>query len=161
MKRWRLHLPMFVLLLVVWLLLQQSLAPGTVLLGVLVAAGLSWVFGKLQPPRLRIRQVGALLLLLARVGVDIIRSNIRVAWIIVLGRGRFVSGFVRIPLEITSPYALAALACIITSTPGTIWVSHDSTSGVLVIHVLDLIDEGTWIANIKQRYERPLGRIFQ
>lgn len=161
MKRWRPHLLMFVLLLVVWLLLQQSLAPGTILLGVLLAAGLSWVFGKLQPPALRLRHGGTLLLLLARVLADIIRSNIRVARIIVLARGRFVSGFVRIPLEITSPYALALLACIITSTPGTIWVRHDSSRRVLVIHVLDLLDENTWIANIKQRYERPLLRIFQ
>ncbi|MGP1664783.1 MAG: Na+/H+ antiporter subunit E, partial [Rhodanobacter sp.] len=59
------------------------------------------------------------------------------------------------------PYGLAVLACIITSTPGTIWVSYDSVRSVLLIHVLDLVDEQSWISSIKQRYERPLLEIFQ
>ena len=58
-------------------------------------------------------------------------------------------------------FAGALLACIITATPGTIWVSHDPGRRVLVIHVLDLVDESTWVANIKRRYERPLLRIFR
>jgi hypothetical protein len=50
----------------------------------------------------------------------------------------------------------AARACIITSTPGTIWVSHDSGAGILLIHVLDLVDEQDWTDSIKPRYEQPL-----
>src|SRR5699024_2012423 len=102
------------------------------------------------------RRIGTMTRLLLRVGADILRSNITVAWLLLSGRRDFTSGFVTIPLEVTNPYALATLACIITSTPGTIWVSHDSARRVLVIHVLDLVDEDTWINSIKQRYERPL-----
>ena len=80
---------------------------------------------------------------------------------IVSPKPRFTSGFVTIPLEVTHPYALALLACIITATPGTIWVSHDSLRQVLVIHVLDVVDESVWIANIKRRYEQPLLQIFR
>jgi len=112
-------------------------------------------------PRVRVRSLGTLLVLLARVFADIVRSNIAVAKIIVSPWPRYTSGFVTIPLEITSPYALALLACIITATPGTIWVSHDSRRQMLLIHVLDVIDEATWIAHIKQRYEQPLLRIFR
>jgi hypothetical protein len=32
---------------------------------------------------------------------------------------------------------------------------------ILLIHVLDLVDEQSWIDSIKQRYERPLLEIFQ
>jgi multicomponent K+:H+ antiporter subunit E len=56
---------------------------------------------------------------------------------------------------------LAVLACIITSTPGTIWVDFDSAKGRLMIHVLDLVDEATWIHTIKDRYERLLLEIFE
>src|SRR3546814_14963763 len=56
---------------------------------------------------------------------------------------------------------LAVLGGIITSTPGTIWVSYDPIGNMLLIHVLDLVDERTWIDTIQQRYERPLLEIFQ
>jgi multicomponent K+:H+ antiporter subunit E len=161
MTRWLPH-PWFALwLLVAWLLLQQSLAAPTIVLGIVLALALSWALGKLDLPRVRVRSLGTLLVLLARVFGDIVRSNIAVARIIVSPRSRISSGFVAIPLEMTHPYALALLACIITATPGTIWVSHDSERQVLVIHVLDVVDESVWIANIKRRYEQPLLRIFR
>ena len=66
-----------------------------------------------------------------------------------------------IPLDLRDPYGLAVLACIITSTPGTLWVSFDSAKGMLMIHVLDLVDENEWIRTIKGRYERLLLEIFE
>ncbi|MGN6788119.1 MAG: Na+/H+ antiporter subunit E [Rhodanobacteraceae bacterium] len=161
MTRWLPHPWMALWLLVAWLLLQQSLAAPMIVLGIVLALALSWALGKLDLPRVRVRSLGTLLVLLARVFGDIARSNLAVAKLIVSPRARLNSGFVAIPLEMTSPYALALLACIITATPGTIWVSHDSRRRVLVIHVLDLVDETAWIANIKRRYEQPLLRIFQ
>jgi multicomponent K+:H+ antiporter subunit E len=93
---------------------------------------------------------------------DIIRSNIAVAQII-LGprRSDLTSGFVHIPLDLRNRYGLAILACIITSTPGTLWVGFNSNSGTLLIHVLDLVDESAWIELIKRRYERLLLEIFE
>jgi multicomponent K+:H+ antiporter subunit E len=66
-----------------------------------------------------------------------------------------------IPLDLRDQYGLAVLACIITSTPGTLWVRFDPVHGTLMIHVLDLIDESAWIATIKGRYERLLLEIFE
>jgi multicomponent K+:H+ antiporter subunit E len=68
---------------------------------------------------------------------------------------------VQIPLELRHPAALAALACIITATPGTAWARYDSVRGVLTMHILDLIDDETWIRTIKERYERRLLEIFE
>ena len=53
-----------------------------------------------------------------------------------------------------NPVGLAALACIITSTPGTAWAGYDPSSGVLTMHILDLVDDETWVHTIKDRYER-------
>jgi multicomponent K+:H+ antiporter subunit E len=160
-KRWLPHPLMSVFLLLAWLLLQRSLALGTLLVGVLVALGLGWAFGKLRPPAARVRNVPLAVRLMLRVTGDIVRSNLAVARIVLRPGGQVRSGFVSIPLELTDPYGLAALACIITSTPGTIWVDHDSARRVLLIHVLDLVDETAWIEDIKRRYERPLLEIFQ
>ena len=92
---------------------------------------------------------------------DIVRSNVAVARIILgFERRRRSSGFVEIPLELRDPYGLAALACIITSTPGTLWVDFNEASGTLTIHVLDLVDKTEWVRTIKGRYERLLLEIF-
>jgi multicomponent K+:H+ antiporter subunit E len=94
--------------------------------------------------------------------VDIVRSNIVVARIIQSrGYRTRTPGFLLIPLDLRNPHGLAVLACIITSTPGTIWVDFDSAKGRLMIHVLDLVDEATWIHTIKDRYERLLLEIFE
>ncbi|CUU20945.1 Na H antiporter subunit E CDS [Bradyrhizobium sp.] len=66
-----------------------------------------------------------------------------------------------VPLDMRNPYGLALLACIITSSPGTLWVNFDAQKGLLMIHVLDLVDEAEWIRTIKQRYERHLLEIFE
>jgi multicomponent K+:H+ antiporter subunit E len=149
-------------LLVLWLLVNQALSPGHLLLGAATAVIAGWVFTALEPPRARIRRAGAIGRLLSLVLADIVRSNIAVARIILglVGRER-TSGFVNIPLELRDPYGLAALACIITATPGTLWVSFDTAKGILTIHVLDLIDESEWMRTIKGRYERHLLDIFE
>jgi multicomponent K+:H+ antiporter subunit E len=92
---------------------------------------------------------------------DIVRSNVAVALIVLgLGSRRGAPGFVEIPLELRNPYGLATLACIITSTPGTVWVEFSEADGVLTIHVLDLVEKVDWIRTIKERYERLLREIF-
>jgi multicomponent K+:H+ antiporter subunit E len=94
--------------------------------------------------------------------VDILRSNIAVGRIIVRSREPGVNaGFMTIPLDLSSRNGLAVLAIIITSTPGTTWVSHDAAKGTLLPHVLDLVDETVWIRTIKGRYERLLMEIFE
>ena len=71
------------------------------------------------------------------------------------------SGFVNIPLQMRNRYGLAALATIITAAPGTYWAAYDTRSGVLTIHVLDLVDESHWLKTIKWRYEGLLMEIFE
>ena len=66
------------------------------------------------------------------------------------------SGFLDIPLELRDPHALAILAAIVTSTPGTAWAGLSPDGRTLTLHVLDLKDEAAWIQTIKDRYERPL-----
>jgi multicomponent K+:H+ antiporter subunit E len=146
--------------LALWLLLNQSLSLGHFLLGGVVALVGGWTLAALELPKVRPRRLGALCRLLALVLADIVRSNIAVARIILGLERRRTSGFVDIPLELRNPYGLAVLACIITSTPGTLWVDFDAASGTLTIHVLDLVDRSEWLRTIKGRYERLLLEIF-
>ena len=149
-------------LLAMWLWLSQSLALGPILLGSLFALIGGWLLRLLQSDADRVRNPGAIVRLSGLVLIDVIRSNIAVASIILGGqRGKITSGFVDIPLQLRSRQGLAVLACIVTSTPGTLWVNFDRDTGVVQLHVLDLVDENEWIERIKGRYERLLLEIFE
>lgn len=148
-------------LLVMWILLN-GLTVGHVLLGSVIALGASWAMTALHPAKPRLRRWVLIPRLVGSVAVDVLRSNIAVASIILFGRHRErTTGFVVIPLELRDPTALAVLACILTSTPGTAWVEYRAGAGTLLLHVLDLVDEQQWIDLIKNRYERPLMEIFE
>jgi multicomponent K+:H+ antiporter subunit E len=149
-------------LLVMWLLLVGSASPGALLLGLLLALLGIRALLALEPERARLRRPWVALELAWVVLVEVFRSNNAVARII-LGRGARdrTSGFVQVPLDMRDPYGLAALACIITATPGTVWVEYDSAKGTMLLHVLDLIEEEEWVRIIKSRYERRLMEIFE
>lgn len=152
-----------VALAAMWLVLNDTVAPGQVLLGALIATGLILWTAKLRPLRPRLYRPWLAISLLAIVFVDIVRSNIAVGRIILgLVRDRTIrSGLLEIPLDLRDPHGLAVLATIITSTPDTVWVDHAADRAMLTLHILDLRDPQTWIRVIKDRYERPLIRIFQ
>ena len=182
-------------LVAMWLVLNGTVGLGHVLLGAAVAAGAIFGLALLRPTPVRVRGLRAVATLFGYVLVDVVRSNIAVARIVLgpggggggegggrdgdreggseggsggsnggagdgAGRDR-TAGFVDIPLDLRHPTALAVLACIITSTPGTAWAGYDSRSGVLTMHVLDLVSEAEWVETIKERYERRLMEIFE
>jgi multicomponent K+:H+ antiporter subunit E len=150
-------------LVAMWLLLNSSVSLGQVLLGLIIAVLLMLAAAQLRPLHPRLRYLWMAVPLIFTVVIDIIRSNIGVARVVLgLVRARSVhAGFVHIPLELRDPHALAILAAIITSTPGTSWAGVSDDGSMLKLHVLDLKDESEWIRTIKQRYERPLMRMFE
>jgi multicomponent K+:H+ antiporter subunit E len=149
-------------LVAMWLALNGTLAVEHVILGALAALAAVLGLARLQPAAARLRRPRAAVTLAGVVLLDIVRSNVDVATI-VLRRGTHGrrAGFVAIPLDVRHPAALAVLACIVTSTPGTAWAGYDSRAHVLSMHVLDLVDEAQWVRTIKARYERRLMEIFE
>ena len=152
-----------VALTAVWLLLNQSLAPGQVLLGFALSVVLAWFGAELRPVRASLHRLDQAASLFFVVFWDIVRSNFAVARIVLgLVRKREIcSGFLEIPLDLRDDHGLAVLACIVTSTPGTVWAGLSADRATLTLHVLDLWDEQAWIRTIKQRYERRLMEIFE
>jgi multicomponent K+:H+ antiporter subunit E len=163
MRRILPHPILALFLLIAWLLLLESISPGAVLLGGVIALGGSWALASLAPPRARLRRLAVLPGLLRDVLVEVVRSNNAVARIILrpATEGTRRSGFVRIPLDMRDPYGLAALACILTATPGTVWAEYDAEEGTMLLHVLDLIDEAEWVRIVKEKWERRLMEIFE
>jgi multicomponent K+:H+ antiporter subunit E len=162
MKRWRLFLFVAASLVIVWLLLQGTVGVGALLVGAALSVFAIIVTRKLDLPDVSFRRPWTAVTLAVVVLGDIIRSNVAVARIILAPSSQSrTSGFLRIPLDMRAPYGLAALACIITATPGTIWVAYDSGSHSVLLHILDLVDEKVWFETIKGRYERRLMEVFE
>lgn len=150
-------------LLALWLLLVGSAKPGSLLMGALLALAGGFALALLTPPRGGLRRLRPIPGLLRDIAVEIVRSNNAVARII-LRRDRDgvrQSGFVTIRLAMRSPYGLAALACILTATPGTVWVDYDAKEGTMLLHVLDLLEPEEWARIVKDRWEARLMEIFE
>ncbi|HEX2138641.1 MAG TPA: Na+/H+ antiporter subunit E [Woeseiaceae bacterium] len=159
----RLSVGLFAWLAFLWLLLNQALTPGQVVLAAAVAAALSWLASPLRPLQASIGNPQVIAGLLAVVLMDVVRSNVAVARIVLgLVRGREVeSGFLDVPLDMRDPHGLAGLAMILTATPGTVWVDLAPDGSRVTLHILDLKEKDDWIRWIKNRYEQPLMRIFE
>lgn len=147
-------------LLLMWLLLT-SFSAGQLILGAVVAVAASRAMAALQPAKPRLRRWQLIPWLVGIVLLDILRSNIAVVGVILRGSSGRRPGFVSIPLDLRDRTGLAVLAMIVTSTPGTAWVEYAPGTGLLRIHVLDLVDEDAWVALIKTRYESTLMEIFE
>lgn len=154
-------LPLTGLLLGLWLLLNDSLSIGQSSLGLAIALALSLLAPILRPVRARLRHPAIALRLIGQVAVDIAHSNYLVGMRILRGDAANAHPeFLDIPLRVHDPHALAALSCIVTFTPGTVWAGHDPDRNVLTLHVLDLKDAAGLTHTIQDRYEQPLMEIF-
>lgn len=149
-------------LLVMWLLLNDSVAPEHILLGLLMGLAGGATYARLEPPRGKLgRWMVPAAQLIWLVMIDVIRSNIAVFRIALrLSTRQRVEGFLSIPLELRDPRGLAVLAAIVTATPGTAWAHYEAAANVLTLHVLDLVNEDAWVRKFKHSYERRLMEIF-
>ena len=155
------HPLLSVALFVVWLLMSTPFGNGHITIALIVALLVPQVMRVLEPEMVKVRRPLSVIRLLGRVLVDMLKSSWETTMVIV-GHRKAVrkSGFVHIPLECNNRYALACLAIIVTSTPGTAWVQYDRYSRVLLLHVLDLRDEDDWQQILHDQYETLLMEIF-
>ena len=149
-------------LLALWVMLQGSVDPGTVMLGVLVAIMVPLMTQTLRPTRVRMRRPGKVLLLIGRVFVDVIRSKCEVAWHVWFFRSHPPRAqWVVIPLQLRAPAALAALSVIAAIVPGTVWSELSMDRSRLLFHVFHVPEGQDFAAWYKERYEVLLMEIFE
>lgn len=150
--------PLSTLLIMLFWMMLNRFSLGHLLLGGLVGVAGGWALSKIEEPTPRIKHIWPMVKLFFIVFVDIIRSNIAVARLI-LTRGRQGtrrSDFVEIPLRLNTDVQLAILAIIVTATPGTAWIEFDSERKILLLHVFDLREGEDWRHFISTRYEQLL-----
>jgi multicomponent K+:H+ antiporter subunit E len=145
-----------------WLFLVNDFSAGHVVLGALVGVAVPLVTSAYWPGSPRLGRPGAVLGYAAVVLVDIVVSNVEVAYLVLFRRGETLrSRYVTVPLDLKSPEAVAVLAGTITLTPGTVSADLCADGGALLVHCLETEDPDGVVARIKERYESRLREIFE
>ncbi|RZJ25361.1 MAG: Na+/H+ antiporter subunit E [Haliea sp.] len=153
--------PLSLALFVLWLLLNQSISAGHLLIAALVAVAMPLLSAPLRPQRSHVLRPLVLLRLVMTVGADVVLSCMQVAAGVLRWRTPPRSAFVTVALDLRDPHGLAALAVINTVVPGTVWCELAPDRSAVLLHVFNVGDEAAFIAHYKQRYESPLMEIFQ
>jgi len=160
--RWFFPHPFLTLLLiVVWMLLQNSLSAGMVVFGLILGILIPRVTSPWWPDHPQSMRVGKMLAYCAVVLWDIIIANIQVAWIVLtVPNAKMKPAWVVIPLDLVQPEAITILAGTITLTPGTVSADLSNEGHSLLVHALHTDDPDAVRDEIKHRYERRLKEIF-
>jgi multicomponent K+:H+ antiporter subunit E len=157
-----LPMPMHSLLLfAVWLLLNNTIAPGHLVLAAFLAIAIPLLTSGMQDPQPNIHKPLTSLRYILMVIGDIIVANFEVA-VLVLGPNKKLNpAFIAIPIDIEHELPITILASTVSLTPGTVSAEISEDKKWLYVHVLNLTNEEELIALIKHRYERPLREIFK
>ncbi len=139
-----------------WLIAQNSVDPGHVILAVVLGVTIPILTRPFLLDTPSLARPGRALRLLAVFAWDVVVANFRVAALVLGPNARLRPAFVEVPLDIEDEFAIAVLASMITLTPGTLSMLFRKEDGVLVVHVLDVDDPDETVNEIKQRYEAPL-----
>ncbi len=159
-RKWFSHPALSVLLAAVWLLLQQSLALPQLIWAAVLGLLLPRLIHGFLGPALHLHRPGLALRFVFVVLWDILVSNLSVARLVLSPWSRPQPAWVRVPLSLSQPGAVALLASIITMTPGTVSCVIDEEAHEILVHALNCTDPAALVAEIKARYEQPLLEIF-
>ena len=154
------HPALSAFLLIIWLLLNNTLAAGHVVLGVALAVGMPLLTRRFWPESARVGSWKPVPGYILKVLLDIVLANLVVARTTLSPGLDLRPGYVRLPLELTDGFAITVLASTVSLTPGTVSVDVSADQTALLVHCLDLDDPAALVAEIKKRYERPLKEIF-
>jgi multicomponent K+:H+ antiporter subunit E len=161
MRRFLPHPLLTVSLAILWLLLVNRFSAGHVVLGTLLGWLIPFATSPFWPEHIRIRDPLALMRYLGIFVIDIVRGSVLVAWLILRGPARLRPAFVRVPLVLRTDLAISLLANTISLTPGTVSAHLAADKRTLIVHTIDTGDADALVAEIKQRYEAPLKKIFE
>lgn len=148
-------------LLIIWLLLNNTIAPGHFVLGGILAILIPFVTAGFWPERVDVSRPLILLKFIIVVLWDIVIANFQVAALILMPRRWLRPAFITMPLDISSPLGVSILANTISLTPGTVSCELSADHQQLLIHALHIDDIDASVQSMKQRYERPLMEILQ
>jgi len=154
-----------VLAFVVWLIVTWTFDAGSLVVGVVVAVALAWIFRSVATDEMAIlldpRRLFWLLAYVPVLFVYIVRSNLDVAYRVVHPRLPIRPGITKARTRLTSVPARVLLANSVTLTPGT--MSVDLVDDILYVHRIHVPEDDPDGATERELapFEAFLRRIFE
>ncbi|MEN8717690.1 MAG: Na+/H+ antiporter subunit E [Sulfurovum sp.] len=161
MKRILPHPVLSLALLIIWLLLNNTIAFGHVVLGSILAILIPWFTSDFWADRVHFKNPKVFLKFSLVVLYDIVVANLTVAKQVIGSNDKLKPMFFNVPLDITHPLGISTLASTISLTPGTVSCDLSEDHTYLVVHGLVIDNEQETIDEIKERYEAPLMEVFK
>ncbi|EMR12770.1 cation antiporter [Methylophaga lonarensis MPL] len=161
MRRLLPHPVLSVFLWLIWLLLNNTMAAGHVVLGAVLAVFIPWLSSAFWPEQVCIKKPLVLLRYILVVLWSIIVANINVARLILGRSDKLQPGFISLELRLQSPVGISMLSNTISLTPGTVSCDLSDDRRYLLIHALHIDDVEAIISDIQNRFEQPLLEIFE
>ena len=109
------------MLVIIWLLLNNTVAAGHIVLGIVLAILIPWFTSSFWQRRVYIGSFFTLFKFVIIVAYDIIVANLTVARQVMDSNDKLKPKFFNLPLDIKHPLAISTLASTISLTPGTVW----------------------------------------
>lgn len=160
-SRWLPHPLLSLLLILLWLLLNNSAAPGHLVLGAVFGILIPRFTERFWSEPVVLCRPGCAFRFAGRVLWDIVVANFAVAKIVLGPSDAVRPVFVRVPLDVQPEFAVTMLAAVISLTPGTVTVDVDPEQRFLLVHALSPDDPEALVHEIKIRYEAPIKEIFR
>ncbi|MBL8852971.1 MAG: Na+/H+ antiporter subunit E [Planctomycetaceae bacterium] len=161
LRKWFPHPILSLVLIGQWLGLNNSLAPGHIVVAVLLAGFIPIYTANFWPNRPKLRAPFTFLVFAFVFLWDIVVANIQVAILVMFhSPTKLNSQWLCVPLDLRQPEAIAMLAGTVSLTPGTISSDLSADGRYLLVHCLHVDDPDAEVQKIKHRYERRLKAIF-
>lgn len=92
---------------------------------------------------------------------ELLKSNLEVAYEVLTPKHHMTPGIVRVPLDASTDIEISFLANLISLTPGTLSLDVSTDKKVLYVHSMYIKDRDTFIAGIKNGFEKRLLEILR
>ena len=151
-----------VTLILVWMLLVNRWAVGSLVFAVIVGTVVPLMTAPYWPEARGYSRPGKIPAYVGIVVWDIIKANFVVARIVLfMPRRDLRPAWIVIPLELRRPEAITSLAATITLTPGNVSCDLSEDGRALLVHCLHAPDPDAVRIEIQERYEARLKEIFE
>lgn len=144
-----------------WALVTGSFSAPNLLFGALIGGAAALLtrdgrrFSPLPIRPLRLVRLAGLFL------VELIKSGLRVAAVVLRPQMKVAPGIVAVPLRLERDFEIALLANLITLTPGTLSVDVSPDKRVLYVHCVDMPDPDAVIADVRTGFEQRILEAFR
>lgn len=153
--------PINLLLALVWVAVTGAFSLANLLFGFALGAVGLWLIREQVGTQTyvgRSRRIFALILVFL---YELVKSALKVAWIVVQPRMPINPGIIAYPLRVDRDFEITLLANLITLTPGTLSVDVSADRKFLYVHAIDVPDAAALKRDIAASFERRIMEVFR